>query len=120
MVSVYLKEIVPEQIEPPAQNQSTTGEAHDLPYLFPVPRSVAMHRAMLAGRFRIERALDTPGKSVVEKLPALVAETETFKAHPLQPGFGHRQGRFCAVMSGTAISGGKHRQDFEILFFLFA
>jgi len=50
------KEIVPEIIQPAAQNHAPPGECHDLPDPGPVIPAVTMDRAFFAGRFRLQRA----------------------------------------------------------------
>ena len=66
-----LKKVMPEQIKPPATHQVLTRKAHDLTHFLPMPCPETMYLAVLAGRFRIKGALETPHDGVLEKLVAL-------------------------------------------------
>jgi hypothetical protein len=74
--------------------------------------------AMLAGRFRVQRAFDPPSEGVDEKLPAIAAKVEAFEVQSLQFRFGGLYRGFFTAVFGSAVGGSEQGKDLEILSFL--
>lgn len=120
LVSAVLEKIMPEQVESPAQYQVPPRETHDFPHLLPVTGPVAMNMAMLAGRFRIERAFDPPGKGVIEKFPTILTKVEALESQSLQFRLGNLQRRFFNRVFGAAVGSGEQGKNLEVLSLLCA
>jgi hypothetical protein len=78
MVNLPSEKVVPEKIETAAENETFARVAHDLLHLPAVSGAVAVHRAVLAGRFWIEGAAAAALAGIDEEVAAGAAEGAAF------------------------------------------
>lgn len=110
---------MPEQVEPAAQDQVLSGEAHNLANLFAVARLVAMYGAVLANRLVGQWAAQTALKRIQEEFTALLTDRILVQRQGLQRGFvGDHNGAIGNMPVGT-INRGKLQKNLEV-FDLFA
>ena len=114
-----LKQVVPQQIQAPAQDQGLPRIAHNVPNLVPMPGPVAMDLAVLADRFRLQRTTQTALQSIEQKIAALCTVTIVLYAGQIGLVLTKR-GPLPLLMMILAIDRGEERKDFKILAFLFS
>jgi hypothetical protein len=114
-----LKEVMPEQIDSPTPKKVPAGKTHDFPHPLPVPGAVAMNRAMLADRFRIEGTAQPPGQGVGKKPTTVSTKPVPLQAKSLKSGLVRFEvvPRALIRMMGSAIYCGKKGQNLEVLAF---
>jgi hypothetical protein len=114
-----LKEVMPEQIDSPTPKKVPAGKTHDFPHPLPVPGAVAMNRAMLADRFRIEGTAHPPGQGVGKKPTTVSTKPVPLQAKSLKSGLVRFEvvPRALIRMMGSAIHRGEKGKHLEILAF---
>jgi hypothetical protein len=105
MGNLLSEKVVPEKIETAAENETFARVAHDLLHPPAVSGAIAVHRAVLAGRLRIEGAAAAALAGVSEEVAAL-------GAYGLPPGPLQRLAPW--VLVSGAVDGGEEGQHPEI------
>lgn len=101
---------MPEQVEAAPQNQGLARVTHDCAYFLAMAGSITMDLAVLAGRFRLERAT-LPARNGIKK------KTRAGSTIPIAARFGQpqidRSTLLAGVMSGT-VNAGKQCQHAQV------